>query len=486
MTTHTSAWLGVAVLLLAACHPEAPKGSLVLTQTPAGVPPPPAATVLDVRYPPGSRVVLLVPPFRTDTVRKLSGGLVAAGDPVVSWDGRWIYFAGKDSEQAEWQIYRVEAGGGRPRRVTQMPGGAMDPAIAAHDELVFSAPVPKAGRLWTAREPAALYSQMPGQAPRRLTFSPESAVGATVLRDGRILFVTARARDDQHAPRHLCLFTINNDGTEVTAYAGQDDGVDFIRRPRELGDGRISFLAARTEEPGSREWAEGVRSAAPFVTRGDLFAFPSDGCRSIEPLSEGEVLACVETRGMVGRMMAANAAVFRVAADAAAIGAPIFDDPRWDSIEATAITAREEPAGHTSAVMPGAARGTLLCLDANDSSEAAAGGNAAQAATLRVFASTGSGQPRILGQAPVAADGSVLAYLPVGVPLGFDTLDARGQVLRHQPAFVWLQPGENRGCVGCHESRNHAPRNARPLATQIEPARLDVTDQPAAPRATAP
>ena len=114
------------------------------------------------------------------------------------------------------------------------------------------------------------------------------------------------------------------------------------------------------------------------------------------------------------------------------------------------------------------------------------GPNPAPAAELRVFALAGSGQQRTLGKVPVASDGSVLVYLPVGVPLGFDTLDARGHLLRHQPAFLWLQPGENRACVGCHEPRNHAPRNIRPLAAQLDPARLDFPDQTTAPRATAP
>jgi hypothetical protein len=486
MSSRTSVLFGAVVSLLAGCHPAAPEGSVVLTQTPVSVPPPPAATVLDVRYPPGSRVVLLVPPFRTDTVRELSRGLVAAGDPCVSWDGRWVYFAGKSSEQADWQIYKVNAGGGRPELVTRMPGGAMDPALAAHGELVFSSPVPRAGLLWTTPEPAALYGQMPGQAPRRFTFGPDSAVGATVLRDGRILFVTAKPRDDRHAPRHLRLFTINNDGTEVTAYACQEDGVDFVRRPRELGDGRIAFLAAHTQEPGPMDWAECVRSAAPFATRSSLFAFRSVGCRSVEPMSENDVLACIETSGWVGRSMMGNAAVFRVAADATAIGAPLFDDPQWNSIEATLVATRDEPAGHTSAVMPQASRGTVLCLNVNDSSEPAADRNPAPAAELRVFALAGSGQQRTLGRVPVASDGSVLVYLPVGVPLGFDTLDAQGHLLRHQPAFLWLQPGENRACVGCHEPRNHAPRNIRPLAAQLEPARLDFPDQTTAPRATAP
>ena len=474
------------LLAVCGCHQEAPEGSLVLTQTPVGVPPPPAATVLDVRYPPGSRVVLLVPPFRTDTVRVLSSGLVAAGDPCVSWDGRRVYFAGKSSEKADWQIYKVDAGGGRPELLTHMPGGAMDPALAAHEELVFSSPVPKAGRLWTTKEPAALYGQMPGQAPRQLTFSPDSAAGATVLRDGRILFVTAQARDDHHAPRHLCLFTINNDGTEITAYACQEDGVDFVRRPRELGDGRIAFLAARMEEPGPMGRAECVKSAAPFATRSNLFSFRSDGCSSVEPMPGNDLLACIETSGWVGRSMMGNAAIFRVAPDAAALGAPIFDDPQWNSIEATPVAARAEPAGHTTAVMPGAPRGTVLCLNVNDSSEPAADRNPAPAAELRVFVSAGSGQQRPLGTVPVASDGSVLVYLPVGVPLGFDTLDAQGNLLRHQPAFLWLQPKENRGCVGCHEPRNHSPRNIRPLATQREPARLDFADQTTAPRATAP
>jgi len=487
MSSRTDILLAAAAaFLLAGCHRAAPQGSLVLTETPVDIPVPAPATVLDVRYPQGSRVVLLVPPFSTDAVRVLSEGLVAAGDPCVSWDGRWIYFAGKSSEQADWQIYKVNAGGGRPEQVTQMSGGAMDPAVAAHEELVFSSPVPKAGHLWSAPGAAALYGQMPGQAPRRFTFASDSAVDSTVLRDGRILFVTAKPRDNLHAARHLCLFTINNDGTEVTAYAGQDDGVDFIRRPRELGDGRIAFLATRTEASRAADWAECVKSASPFTTRGNLFPFRNDGCRSVEPMPGNDLLACVETNGLVGRSMATNAAVFRVSSDVMTFGAPIFDDPQWNSIEATPVEARDEPAGHTTAVMPAASRGTVLCLNVNDSSEAAANRNQAPAAELRVFALTESGQERDLGKVPVASDGSVLVYLPVHVPLGFDTLDTQGNVLRHQPAFPWLQPGENRACVGCHERRNHAPRNIRPLATQRDPAQLDFTDHKTAPHATAP
>ena len=194
------------------------------------------------------------------------------------------------------------------------------------------------------------------------------------------------------------------------------------------------------------------------------------------------MLTCIETNGMVGRAMTSNVAVYRIAADATAIGTPIFDDPNWNSFEATLVIARAEPAGHTTAVMPGASYGTLLCLNVNDSSEPAAARNPAPAAELRVFALPAAGPPRPLGTVPVAADGSVMVQLPADLPLGWDTLDAQGNILRHQPAIFWLRPGENRACVVCHEARNRAPKNARPLATMHRPAHLDLTPStPVAP-----
>jgi hypothetical protein len=301
-----------------------------------------------------------------------------------------------------------------------------------------------------------------------------------------VLFVTTKPRDDRRTPPHLCFYTINNNGTEVTAYAGQDGGADLVRRPRELGDGRIGFLAAHRGDPASMDRAEGVRSADPFGTRADLFAFRSNRCRSVEPMPGDDLLTCIETRGLTGPAMMNHAAVYRVAADASVIDAPLFDDPQWNSIEATPVLARTEPAGHTSAVKPGATYGTLLCLDVNRGSGPAAGQNPAPAAALRVFALTDAGQVRPVGQVPVDADGSVIVQLPVGMPLGLDTLDAQGNILRHQPAFFWLRPGENRACVGCHEPRNHGPRNVRPLAATHRPAHLDFADLTTRPEPAKP
>jgi hypothetical protein len=141
------AGLASAILLCAlagaGCGRHPPAGALVLTQMPVAVRDPDAASgALDVRYPPGSRVVLALPPFGPANVRVLSRGLLAAGGPVVSHDARRVVFAGKADATSHWQIYEARLTGGRPRVVTAMEGGAMEPALLPTGEVVFSSPVP--------------------------------------------------------------------------------------------------------------------------------------------------------------------------------------------------------------------------------------------------------------------------------------------------------------------------------------------------------
>jgi hypothetical protein len=69
-----------------------------------------------------------------------------------------------------------------------------------------------------------------------------------------------------------------------------------------------------------------------------------------------------------------------------------------------------------------------------------------------------------------------MAEVPSDIPLGFETMDAAGEVLMRLPPTVWVRPGENRSCVGCHEPHNRSPRNIRPLAAQQPPVRLGSTN----------
>lgn len=80
---------------------------------------------------------------------------------------------------------------------------------------------------------------------------------------------------------------------------------------------------------------------------------------------------------------------------------------------------------------------------------------------------------RILGDVPVEADGSAHFTVPADVAVYFQLLDANRMELRRMRSFISFQPGEQRACAGCHETRGIAARAAKdPLAASKPPAEL--------------
>jgi len=124
--------------------------------------------------------------------------------------------------------------------------------------------------------------------------------------------------------------------------------------------------------------------------------------------------------------------------------------------------------GRLSNVDPAKHTGQILCLNANDTGSRPVGDTAIPpAAKVRLLAGTISGETRVLGEVVLQPDGSFMAEVPADVPLGFEALDKRGQILHRVAPVVWVRPGENRSCIGCHELHNHSPRNHRPLAVGV-------------------
>jgi hypothetical protein len=72
---------------------------------------------------------------------------------------------------------------------------------------------------------------------------------------------------------------------------------------------------------------------------------------------------------------------------------------------------------------------------------------------------------RVVGTVPVDEDGSVAFEAPAGVPLQFQALDENGLAVMTMRSSAYLQPGEQAGCVGCHEPRTSCPMVPRSLAS---------------------
>lgn len=83
---------------------------------------------------------------------------------------------------------------------------------------------------------------------------------------------------------------------------------------------------------------------------------------------------------------------------------------------------------------------------------------------------------RILGTAPVEADGSVHFRAPPGRSLYFQLLDESYRCLQTMRSFSGLMPGEVRGCVGCHELHSSTPPSRQGLALLRPPS--DLTPPP--------
>ena len=417
--------LGACLLGTLACQGRkapVPPGSLVIAQTPVS----PAASsnprsVLDARYPQGSRVILAVPPLNPGNVRVLSQGLVAAGEPFVTPDGQRALFAGKRTPDGAWQIYEVSLGGGEPRALTSMPEGATSPSLLADGSVVFVSPVPGPEDGWFSKNPAALWALAPGDAsPKRLTYGTASAADPTVLADGRILFVSAMPPES--SPPRCSLFTVYNDGTGVSPYACQHDGSGEIGRPRELPGGRIAFLSRATRSGRGGGVPEMVLASRPWLSRRELLS-------------------------------------------ADVIAEPLFHDPAWDELEAVRAEPRKRPMGRISTIDIAKKSGVVFCLDVDHTTYEPR----TRAARVRILAVGDGGTSRPLGEVPVHEDGSFMAEVPADVALGFEALDEAGNVVRRLPPSVWVRPGENRGCIGCHEPHGLAPRNRRPLAVKEPP-----------------
>jgi len=144
---------------------------------------------------------------------------------------------------------------------------------------------------------------------------------------------------------------------------------------------------------------------------------------------------------------------------------PIYENSEYSSVEAVPVTAHRAPRWYWSTLNPEAIVGYFICLDASMSADAAQGRLSPLPSAVRVLALDPATQKEIsLGEAPVEQDGSFYIAAPADRPVRFALLNAEGKVVRAQQSWIWARPGEEHGCVGCHEDRAVAPENHWPLA----------------------
>ena len=346
----------------------------------------------------------------------------------------------------------------------------MSPVLLPNGSIVFISPVTKSDHSYANKRPSALFVQPPGGQPRRLTFTSSAILDATILSDGRILYLAMQHSTSNSAPRYA-LFTINIDGTQVTAFAEQAVSTSPVQQLCQIPDSRVVFINSKTGHNSADGFAEFVRMARPSHGVSPLFSNLTARIRSVRPAGDDCLLICAGEP----QSDTTPSAVFRLSSSAGTLGTPLAADPKWSFLEAVEVSARPPPMGRLSTVDLTKQTGKILCLDVNFTRNRPDNTRPNPMATrLRVTAEISSGVVRTIGEVPVQADGSFLAEVPADVPLGFEVMEKDGRVLRRQAPLIWVRPGENRSCVGCHEPPNRSPHNRRPLAVNVPVPRLSL------------
>jgi hypothetical protein len=448
-------------------------GDLLVVQVPASV-----DDSTGVGCPDGCRIVKLT---TTGGVVELTPDFVSACDPTVSFDGRQVMFAGKRRQGDHWQIWRIDTQGGEPVQVTSGEGDHRAPLwvgslfhlndVKPTPRIVYLGTVPGRIDVRTGLPVTALFSSdLDGGRPWQISHNLHSDGDPAVMDNGRIVF-SSWYRPATGSGSFVQL-AVNIDGTDLLAYSGQGGG-GHQRMSAPGHDGRVySILASR---PG---WLDGgdlvyVRERRPMHSETILCKAEGGSYHSPCPTRDGGLIASFRPTTVEPY------AVFRIDPSSGKRLARLFEEPGYHCIDAQEIAPRTRVKGRSSVVNMEQETGVFYCLSTHisDRPELRDLVQAGRFKQLRVIeglpAHAGQAAPvasqKVLGEVALADDGSFHIEVPAQIPIRFEVLDDRGEVVARQQTWTWVMPREWRGCIGCHEDREMVAPNRLAEAT-VKPA----------------
>ena len=436
----------------------------------------------------GSRIVVVSPEGQ---VRVLSEGFASACDPNVSFDARHVVFAGKRDPQSPWRIWEIGIAGQDLRPISPENQDARNPIYLSR-LFTLDSPEPWFTIIYVGKDniinetgcasASSLYNiKLDGTELRRLTFNPNHNFDPFQMWDGRVIYA------GEHYPvepnggvGRVGLYGIHLVGTDGELYGGEagrriqhmpcatEQGLVLFVESDELawdGAGQLSCLDERRPHDSYKR----LTDDASF-----LYLYPA-------PWRTNVVL--VSRRPANGQ---GTSGVFCFDAEKRQCE-PVFDSPDYHDVQAMVVKPRNQPDGHSTVVNTTSNTGVFYGLNCYDADLRRVPHLPARL-IKRVRFIEGVLQPasglsketqlkwpfvprRLIGEAPVEADGSFNVEVPADTPILLQTLDDHGLALE-TCGWIWVKPKESRGCIGCHEDPERIPENHFVLALRRPSNRL--------------
>lgn len=397
-------------------------------------------------------------------------GRGAVGPPSVSYDGTQVYFPMAAEGDAFFHIYRIPAAGGTPVRLTDGPFHDIDPCELPDGRVAFSST--RAGTFEEYHNPPsrALFALDANGRIEPLTYTFQFDNEPKMLADGRLLLL----RTDNFFDRgkvETQFHAVWPDGSGGLTEFGLDQGPEYGNRLRAFNagsaapmpDGRVAWVdgsAVRVASPGepAEMWRRFDIAAADVAATQDgrlVCTVPTDG--PAEPRGSWPFRGLV----MIDPNEAEPLAVSLYQSDRGAIHSPAFLGPRElpPKLAGRAKAPDLRKPGQT---------GVLYCQNARNTRHTTAGWGHVRA--IRVLAGYGltlrsshsylvhAGSEVVeLGTVPLADDGSFAMEVPADTAIALQAVDGEGRSELNQMSWMYVRPGETRGCVGCHQPRQEVP-----------------------------
>jgi hypothetical protein len=388
------------------------------------------------RFPQGAQLLVV----RDGKAEPLVAGFAATADADVSFDGKSVLFAGKQTSGDPWQIWELTLENRAVRKVISTATDAERPLYLPGGRMVWAQRAPWGFQLESAEDghaPArAPLNPTAGPGVLPLTYTQASAFPADVLADGRILF---EAGFPLGSGSTADLYLVYADGSGVESYRCDHGRARW--GGTQLASGDVVFThgdsLARFTSPVAHE----VKIDAPRAEYAGAMAETAQG---------GWL---VSARAGAGARFA-----LKLWKPGAAALETVLAVSGKDIVEPVLLAPRTAPRRHPSGLHPWD-YANMLALDARLSRE----GDLQKApASVRMERMNADGQTIVTGTAPVEADGSFFVKVPADQPIRFALLDEKGTVLRREHGWFWIRRGEQRICVGCHTGPERSSENLVP------------------------
>jgi hypothetical protein len=170
----------------------------------------------------------------------------------------------------------------------------------------------------------------------------------------------------------------------------------------------------------------------------------------------------------------------------------LYNDPATQELDAVVVAPRFKPTVVPETVKPNDSTGVFVNQNVyfRQTNDGQARPNAAIREIKQVMVFEGIPVPpnersmdigdteferkRVLGVAPVYADGSFSIRVPANTPISFNTLDSLGRAVVTKRSWLYARPGEKvTNCTGCHGPRGQKS-NDNPIALSQTPTNLAV------------